>query len=358
MKLFLVTENLGSGGAERQLTLLAKALREAGHQPIVITWIDRNFYGDFLKDNKIRHILLHPVSKQDRVRKLASLMREERPSAIISYLPMANETTVLARLLCPGLRTKLIVSERSFTVNWNIRRRVTDMLYHVADYVVANSNNEAENIRRHCPSLAKKTLAIPNMVDIDNYCHAAPRTFNKPLRLVGVGRVIPSKNIENLVRALARVKQQGHDFIFRWYGAQDDEQYVRSIPRVINEYGMSQTFSLHVAISEISTVYAEADAFIFPSFLEGYPNVLVEAMASGLPVAVSDVCEHPHIVTEGVNGFLFDPSSLDSMADAIIRLCNLSYDEALIIGNSNKIKVRTNNSTEAFLNQYMALIER
>jgi len=49
----------------------------------------------------------------------------------------------------------------------------------------------------------------------------------------------------------------------------------------------------------------EHDAFVHPSFYEGMPNVVCEALAAGLPVLVSDVCDHPLLVEKGVQGFLF-----------------------------------------------------
>ncbi|MBD5415019.1 MAG: glycosyltransferase family 4 protein [Bacteroides sp.] len=356
MKVLLVIESLGSGGAERQLTLLASLLKATGNEPIVVTWEDLNFFGEFLKVHSVRHILLRPESRIDRMLKVAALMKSERPDAVVSYLPMANETVALARLLCPGIRTRLIVSERSFTVNWNIRRRLTNLLYRVADYVVANSNNEADNIRRHCPSLAHKTLAIPNMVDLERYIKIPSRKFDKPLRLVGVGRVIPSKNLERLADALQIVRQRGFQFRLKWYGALYDKQCVESVKRSISENGLTDCFSLEGAVTDIPKVYAEADAFVFPTLLEGYPNVLIEAMASGLSVAVSAVCELPNIVTDGENGFLFDPTDVESMADAICRLCSLSFVEANQIAERNRNYAELNNSPESFLRRYLEIL--
>lgn len=357
MKIFLVTENLGSGGAERQLTQLARLFKEAGHDPIVVTWENVNFFGEFLRTHSVKHILLRPHNKFDRVRKMSALMRQLKPDAVISYLPMANETVTLARLLCLGVRMRLIVSERSFTVDWGMRRRLTNLLYRLADYVVANSNNEAENIRRHCPQLTKRTVAIPNMVDFKSFIEANPRSYQSPLQLVGVGRIISSKNIERLIRALAEVRHRGYDFHIKWFGSHYDSKCVESVKRAINEYDLADCFELKEASNNIAQVYAEADAFVFPSLLEGYPNVLVEAMASGLPIAVSAVCEHPHIVRDGENGFLFDPTDVASIADAICKLCSLSPGAANEMGARNRTYAVVHNSPQIFLKHYLDLCE-
>ncbi len=355
MKLIFVTENLGSGGAERQLTGLSVFLAAKGHKCTVVTWIDKNFYSSYLADNNVEHILLRPKGRIDRIKKLASLFRIKSPDAVISFLPMANETAALASLITP---VKLIVSERSFTTDWGLRRRLTNLLYHRATYVVANSNNEAENIRNHCPGLASRILAIPNYVDIDKFSNIkhCGRNTAHPIRLVGVGRVIPSKNIINLLRALAILKSEGVKFTFDWYGDTYDKIYFAEIIQCISDLNLAGEFVLRGECQDIAKVYQSADLMCIPSTLEGYPNVLVEAMASGLPVVVSDVCEHPHIIEEAVNGFLFNPYDVDAIANAIRKAINLSDTELLEISESNRQKVIANNSVDSFCDKYLALL--
>lgn len=355
MKLIFVTENLGSGGAERQLTGLAALLSAKGHQCVVVTWIDKNFYASYLAENNVRHILLRPQGRFDRVRKLASIFLRERPDAVISFLPMANETAALASMLCP---VKLIVSERSFTTNWGWRRRLTNLLYRRAAYVVANSNNEAQNICAHCPKLASRTLAIPNYVDIKRFSMIASKVREKsrPISFVGVGRVIPSKNILNLLKALAKVKEQGVNFTFDWYGDTYNKPYLEEVKQLIKDLHIDDIFVLRGECNVIEEAYRQADVMCMPSTLEGYPNVMVEAMASGLPVVVSNVCEHPHIIKDGINGFLFDPYDVDAMASAMFKAINLSPQEATVMSQANRRKVIENNSIESFCEKYLELV--
>ena len=357
MRILLVTENLGSGGAERQLVGLADLLKTAGHEAVVITWVDKIFHSDFLRKRSIEHIQLRPSGRLDRVRKLASLFRSRKPDAVISFLPMANETAALASLLAPVRR--LIVSERSFTLNWGLRRKLTNLLYRRADYVVANSNNEAQNLRDHCPALVKKIVAIPNYVDTDKFVPSVspietPQT--QKISIVGVGRVIPTKNLINLVKALAKVKADGLDFAFKWYGATFADTYLDMLRRSIDEQHLSDRVTLMGECHDVAAAYRQADFFCFPSRLEVYPNVLVEAMAAGLPIVCSRVCEHPHIVAEGKNGFLFNPDDIDEMAAAIIRMIRLDPDARRAMSEFNRTQVIDQNSTQSFVNSYLKLL--
>lgn len=354
MKVLLVTENLGSGGAERQLVGLAALLKGAGFECAVVTWLTKNFHSEFLKEHSVEHILLKPKNKVDRVVKLARLFRLYSPDAVISYLPMANETCVLASFLCS---IKLIVSERSFTKNWSWRRKLTYLLYRRATYVVANSNNEAENIQVNCSALASKVRVIPNFVDTTQF-KATERKWQSGFkaRIVGVGRVIPTKNLLNLARALALVKENGYSFELRWYGDTYDKDYLAQLEALITRLNLQDDFIIMGECHDMPCAYATADFFVMPSLLEGYPNVLVEAMASGLPVAVSSVCEHPYIVKEGVNGFLFEPNSVEDTAAALRHLLSIDSDTAQRISKNNICKVSETNSFNKFLGAYLKLI--
>lgn len=355
MKVLLVTENLGSGGAERQLVGLAIALRDRGHEPIVVTWFNKNFHKKTLESNNIHHILLTPKNKAHRIKLLASLFKRLKPDAVISFLPMANESVSIASLLAP---VNLIVSERSFTTKWGVRRKLTNLIYRRAKYIVANSNNEAENIRSHCRALSRKVTVIPNYVDVNRFApinKSIPKTLSK-ISFIGVGRVIPTKNLLNLLNALYIVKKQGVKFSFDWYGDTYDIDYYKAVNKLIDDLQLVEDFRLNGECHDIEKAYQKADIMCFPSLLEGYPNVLVEAMACGLPIVASAVCENPFIVKDNINGFLFDPNDVDSIANAIFKSTRLSNSEYSVISAENRSKVLTNNSIDSFVQRYLNLL--
>jgi len=71
-------------------------------------------------------------------------------------------------------------------------------------------------------------------------------------------------------------------------------------------------------------IFREHHALVHPSFYEGLPNAVCEALAAGMPVVVSDVCDHSLLVAEGKRGFLFDPANPESIAAALHKLLELS----------------------------------
>lgn len=356
MTILFVTENLGSGGAERQLTRLAALFKNAGYNVSLATWGKQQFHADYLRENDIEHVMIPDYPKIKRVLSLAKLYRNRHPDAVISYLPMANETAIIARMFAQVPR--LIVSERSFTSSWSARTRLRYFLYRFADKIVANSNNEAENIRSNVPALKHKVSAIPNFVEIDKFIPSEKPLIAKcsAIRLVSVGRVIASKNVLAALKALKTLIDAGYDCTLDWFGDTSDALYVTQVEKLSEELGLRNRFILRGATPDIHRLLPDYDIFFFPSLLEGYPNVLCEAMACGLPAVSSNVCEMPYILSDGQGGCLFNPYDLEAMTAALRKIIDISPEQRIEMGDYNRTMVMTHNSPQNILEKYISLI--
>lgn len=357
MKIICLIENLGSGGAERQLTYLSMLLKKAGHDVSVVTWISTDFYASFLAENHVPHYQLPSAKAVSRTLSFIKLVKNQRPDWVISFLPGANKMGCIAKLFLPF---HLIISERNFTFNWTTERKFTHYLYAITDYLVANSVSEAQNIKRHFPLLGKKTLSIPNMIDSKKFSPTRVKeesiSKDRPLKIIGVGRLAPQKNIEGAIRAFKKVVETRKNCIFEWYGTGKDMAYVRHLQNIVKEEGITKEFKFMGENSAINKIYPTGDIFCLTSLWEGYPNVVVEAMSSGLPIACSNIYENPHIVQEGVNGFLFNPQNIDEIADALRKLIDLPSEARISMGRVNREQVKQKNSDKAFLAAYERLL--
>jgi glycosyltransferase involved in cell wall biosynthesis len=156
---------------------------------------------------------------------------------------------------------------------------------------------------------------------------------NKDMSLISIGRVSPEKNLENIIHAL-NIFYKKHAWCprFKWVGRRDDtfitgKRYCEYIDSLLDEY--SHVRERWEWLGE-STVVAEllqnSDALVLASYHEGLPNVVCEALASGRPALVSNVCDNPLLVRESVRGFLFDPNNPVSISGAIEKFTCLSFD--------------------------------
>jgi len=142
---------------------------------------------------------------------------------------------------------------------------------------------------------------------------------NVPLILY-VGGISPHKNLDTLVRAARQVKEPWHLVLVGDYSGDSFFSSYNDVSELTQKLGLTErlTFTGYVPDEDLSVLYNVATMLVLPSFGEGFGLPVIEAMACGLPVAVSNRGSLPEIVNDA--GLLFDPSSEKEISDAISRL--------------------------------------
>lgn len=345
---------------------LACGLKRRGHSVEMFAYFPaRDFFRPRLDEQQIA---VHEVNKGEGfsprvVRRLAGVINARNIDVVVSYLNSPNIYAELARL---AVHAKLIVSERTSHLDDQshvgaVFRRVMHCL---ADHVVANSHAQCEWLTRKW-WLKGKVSCIYNGVD------PGPAPTRRPvpesgedLRLVAVGRVGAEKNAINLIRGLiAFHREYGYVPQVSWVGERDWgaagrlygrrlEQLLESSPEVRNRWRW-----LGVA-TDIPGVLREHHALVHPSLYEGLPNVVCEALAAGMPVLVSNVCDHARLVADGQRGFLFDPSDPGSIAAAIRALVQLPRADWLKFSCNARRYAEENLHVERMISAYESLFVR
>lgn len=353
-RILLITENLGSGGAERQLCGLAVLLNDYGYRVKVVTYIENQFYEPYLRKHKVDYELLPKLAnKYLRALRLMRFLRQYCPDVVISYLPSVNLAACIA---CLFYRTNLIVSERNTNQRLVMKDRLLFELYRLANYIVPNSYSQARFIVSHYPHYHDKIHTITNFVDSDHFVPRSETIKNAIPTIVTVARFTPQKNCLRYLEAIKIIKDRGYKAHIKWYGdTKCGDKYYQEVVDKIRDLEISDYVLLHDQSEDIVRVYQEADVFCLPSLYEGYPNVLCEAMSCGLPIICSNVCENPRIVKENMNGYLFDPLNVESMVDAMIKALTYLPKESYNIGLRNRKHVLIENSQEVFLRRYIEL---
>lgn len=348
-------DSLASGGAQRQLVGLAALLQKNGYEVKVITYHDLPFYLPFLEENHIDYELVSCKKELfSRLTKVNKSIKAFSPDVVISYLDIPNIIACVLKLLHP--QWKLIVSERNTTQTLRIRDRLKFFLYKCADCIVSNSYSQDEYISVNFPCLKEKCTVITNFVDTKTFCPVEKKEDRDVIRIIGVGRVIHQKNIPILIEALKIVREKGYNVRVDWYGNQFDS-YDECI-KLITQYGLGHCFEFHEPINPIVNKYRESDIFVLPSFYEGFPNVLCEAMSCGLISIASDVCDNGHIIKDGDSGFLFPSGDTNRLAECIQKVISLSEEQQKAISESCRRRAIELFSEEVFVKKYMSLIEQ
>ena len=141
----------------------------------------------------------------------------------------------------------------------------------------------------------------------------------EPLRMLCVGRLTPEKGQPLLLDALARVRHRGLDVRLTMVGSGPAEA---ELVRRTEDLGLDGVveFTGSVGQDRLPDLYRAHDLFVLPSFQEGLPVVLMEAMATGIPVVTTSIAGIPELVVDGVHGRLVPAGEVDDLADAIAEI--------------------------------------
>lgn len=189
-------------------------------------------------------------------------------------------------------------------------------VFKCADRVVCLTYSGAMDIvRLGCPS--RKIRLIPNAVDTELF---QPHKEGRDDLVVWVGRFVPEKGIEYLVKAAKTVseKSSAAKFLFIGYGP-----LKAKIVKMANDYGLLGrvvTIAGPMNRREVAKILGKATIFAFPSLKEGLPLSVLEAMASGLPVVGSDIAGIRENILEQQTGLLVPPKDPEAMANSILAL--------------------------------------
>ena len=154
-------------------------------------------------------------------------------------------------------------------------------------------------------------------------------------RIVAAGRLHPKKGFDVLIAALALLRDQGQGFDCEIAGEGDERARLEGL---IAQHGLEGRVRLVGWRDDVSAFLATGDVFAFPSYQEGFPLVLLEAMAVGLPVASAAIPGPVEMIEEGVDGLLVPPGDPAALAQALAGLI-AGPQKAAALGLAARAKV-------------------
>ena len=191
-----------------------------------------------------------------------------------------------------------------------------------ARFIVSNCHFHVENLRRRFPSLAQQRFyVVPGGLDLEAppWSRPEPPLTDLPLRILHIGRLVPVKAQEVLIRALASLRDQGRDFRCRIVG---DGPLRAELQNLIQSLHLQDRIQLLGACfqAEVTRLYDWSQVLVLSSRSEGTPMVIIEAMAKARVVIASRLTAIPEMVAEGQTGFLFHPGDAADLAHQLFRL--------------------------------------
>ncbi len=195
-----------------------------------------------------------------------------------------------------------------------VHKPVFDIETTRTDYICVGRHLADLAIERGVP--AAHVHFVPNAVKIPTVRATPFAELGRPPRIVAAGRLHPKKGFDVLIAAAALLRDRGLAFEVEIAGEGDERAKLEGL---IAEHGLADRVRL-VGWRDASVFLATGDVFAFPSYQEGFPLVLLEAMAVGLPVAASAIPGPDEMIVEGVSGRLLPPGDAVALADALAAL--------------------------------------
>lgn len=322
MRIGLIIHSLVGGGAERVMTRMANYWAAKGWEVILFTLVDDTVPPFYPLDPRVELRCLGVASRSTqkgealmrnfwRVRRLRGVLSKDSLDVVISFMMPMNVLAILAML---GTGIPLIISERSDPSQQMISRFwkwLRLLSYGFAGALAVQS----ERARRYFPwYVRRKSRVIPNPVEVDQ----AP-VGPKPGKLIcAMGRLEYQKGFDLLLRAFNRIAGEYPDWQLEIWGEGTRRQNLEELRGILGLQGRVHFPGL---TREPYKQLRRSEIFVLSSLYEGFPNVLCEAMACGVPVISFDCPSGPReIIRAGVDGILVPARDVDGLADAIRRL--------------------------------------
>ena len=208
---------------------------------------------------------------------------------------------------------------------------------------------------------------LPNAIDLDLWDTQASAPMSIPMsisvdpnrrNLVVVGRIAPEKNQRAVVQALGALGPEAKAWSL-WLLGEDTThpQYVAALRADIHAAGLADRVHLLAPRQDVAGVMRQMTALLLPSTREGFPNVLLEAMAIGLPVVAAPVGEVPHIVTDRATGLLLADASSSSIATGIDALSSMASAELDALAERGRDHVRKHYAADTVAEQHRNLYQ-
>lgn len=347
-KVYFLTSSLSGGGAEAVCVNLANALASRGLDiTIVVLNQKKSVYHNEINEN-VGYKVLNVSNLRYSFVKLFLLLTKEKPDKVVSF---SYELSVALLFLKFFFKNKPFVLSRNINnldrkyekkgLKGKIIKKLIHALYVKNDYVVNQCYAMKEQFDHKFPSLFHKNSVIYNPLnskfDFSFEEVLKYRSNNSEPYFLCVGRLSFQKSFSLALEGFSIFLNDypSYKLVIIGEGELEDDLKSRA-----EELGISTSVIFKGFSRDLSKYYANAEGVLLTSEFEGFPNVLVEAIAHGTPVISVDCQSGPsEIIEKGVNGILLNSRSSDELSSAMINLVTNQLDRYSIYQSSRRFSI-------------------
>ena len=351
----VITNFAGVGGAEMMLARLIQCTEQQYKHVIIALMKTSEVYQRTLDCCQSYYALQwNGLNTLGTIQKLRGLLKQLQPKTVQCWMYHANVLTSLSML---GLAQKpnvvwgihhSLASPKDESISTKIALGLSKILSQQASAIIYCAHS---SMQQHQAFGFKNgnSQVIANGVFLDKF---QPNLQLKEPTVIGfAGRYHTAKGYPYLFETMGLLKDKNIIFKIAGSGASLENPEVKAL---FEQHQLdAQKVQLLDQISDMPAFYQSIDAFLMTSITEGFPNVLVEAMASGLPCISTDVGDAKYIVND--HGWIVPPRDADALAQAILTYINSSIEEKQQLKQATRLRVEQNFGIESVSQQYLAM---
>ncbi len=368
MKIIHVITGLSTGGAEMMLKRLIESDPGAFPFTVVVSLTTSGSVGELLRTKGVSvhalgmsSVLHSPIT----LWRLARIFRQHRPDVVQTWMYHADLLGGLAarlagcRAVIWGIRSTAIPQGKLSVTYWLVR--LCAVFSWIIPRRIVCCAESAKEAHIKLGYAAQKMVVIPNGYDFSVFDrHSNSRAvarhelkFKDNEMVVGaIGRFDALKDFHNFVSAALKLSAKRPDVRYLMLG-RNIERTNTTLRGWIEEAGLLNHFKLLGEQHDVPYFLSAMDVFCLSSVSEAFPNVLVEAMAMGLPCVVTRAGDAADILR--MDNFVVPVKDSASLFDALLRMCDLDAEARRALGLINALKVRKEYEIEEVRRKYAAV---
>ncbi len=346
----IIISALNMGGAQRVVSILANNWSKSGYKVTLISTFSQQIEKHFIiNDNvKILKVKNSPflsdlpfINLIWKLLNLRMLIKAQNPDIVISFLARVNIAAALATI---GLKPPLIICERTwppFTSLSNNLNWIYKIIFRRVNQIIVQTNESKSWLRKNYTFIKAEVIPNPVVYPLPKEASGVinPTSIVSPERkiILASGRFHKFKQFNLLINAFSMIKEDFLDWDLIILGDGEERQHLETLSK---EVDVLNRIFLPGSVGNIADWYQRADLFVLSSIVEGFPNVLVEALSYGVPSISFDCDTGPRdIIEDGFNGILVDPNKREiGLRNALSQMINNKKLRSRISQNSLLIR--------------------
>ena len=315
-RILLLITDLEIGGTPTVVRELAVRLHDPPGVHVEVACLSKwGPVAEQLREAGIEVTALNAQSVRDvgAIVRLIKLIRAHRIDAVLSFLIHANVAAAIAKIVLRDVRFFQSIQTTQPRPRWHWKLQAIAQI--AAEKIIVPSPSVADAAGDWSDVPREKLVVIPNAVEVESFSSMNRPTIEPrgdgPITVGFLGRLDPVKRVPDLVEAMALLDGR---YRLSIYGEGHERE---TIERAIDRSGVRDRVTMFGQIAKPQAVFGEIDLLVLPSEAEGFGLVLIEAMASRVPIVATDVAGICDVVRNGETGLLVPVANPTAMAAAI-----------------------------------------